>query len=238
MEVEEERTRLKVPSKDGEIVFVYPAKRGDIWRLEKQCNEDNTTLPVLSQQIDLFYDAEVTDPKNKYSREISELMREGQGYVLTGVLWIEEGMYAKDCTSVSEIESMNERELQEKLNGDTHNHVIFSKEGLIRFTPYENIIYREQKPNKFPENPGVIALSGKIALQEPEKLEQLAKQFQCKPGFLGLRKQEVNKPIQRFAVLGSYFDGFGLTFDGHYPYNLNGDCFAFGVEKSGRDICV
>ena len=231
MKVEIARTKLIIPIEGGNIVFAHPAVRGNICDLEKRLKAEDLLLPTVSQQIDLFYDVvqeQEGEEANNKAREVKSLFGSGIGYVRTIPFCGLDGFYAKDCISVRE--NLDEEGLQksltqwESINGV---RVKFSKDGRIRFTPYENVGYGEQKSKDFVKNGGVIVLVGRNV----RKVESVADYFSINPYFWRLKNPE--RPVRGYVALGSRWSGSRLSVNAgcHGDHEIG---FAFGVFGSAE----
>lgn len=215
----EGRTYLDVPHQKGILSFVSPEFGPDFYvNVASQINEARLTQPIMEQNASLVH-AAWQNPKEKYSAQVINLMKNNLLWGFNGLLWMpQEGVYIQDRPEIKAgTVIMNREDLVAKLE---------AKDPAVRFVPFgfktEYQTSRELEKNEF-----VKALAGEEGAQ---KLAEVADKYNGKPYVAAFTKDSIKEPTMRVARLDSDWglDGGRLSVGGGWVDYRFG--YAFGVH--------
>ena len=127
------------------------------------------------------------------------------------------------------IESLNVRDLEEKLKGGKEiNKIRFSEDAKVRFAPKGSYGRGYITSEEFAKDGFIIA---SFNLEGAEKLGEVSTKFKNKPYLYSLNIEKGKSPELRFSTFGMGLNGDGLGVSGSDLVDC-GDGFAFGVEIS------
>ena len=228
MKIEEGRTRLIVPWRQGNIVFIHPYVQGTISECGKQIQKQENLQPNSNQTASLVYDS-WQNPTGKYESQVIDILKESWMWEFTGNLYLKKGKG----------DYQNGVILWENLEFDDNGRIKADKQNLmkrleqndetVRFVPF-GFKTGELKFNEILTHPYMIARYGR---EGAEKIAKVAKDHY---------NENKNKPyIWSFKSADNNFimasalrkDNCRLNI---YGYN-NGDGYggyAWGVEKTSK----
>ena len=219
IQVREGRTYLDVPHLDSELTFVYPAKKGTYIELAEQLDEDNLQQLTMSQNASLIY-AAWQNPKEKYSKEIIDILRNSWLVCFNGILYDKEdkGAYIEDRPKIrGNRVYMEKSDLLKRLEANDPS---------VRFVPFGYKI-EKQSSKDLEKNPFVIALAGEEGAQ---KLAEVSANYKFKPYLYSF--DNVDRSAIRVASLDSCRClGNGMLYVGGFDWGDNDDGYAFGVFR-------
>ncbi len=203
-------TKLYVPHLDSEITFIHPAKEPDTYvNLAEQLKKDNLSQPTMSHNTSLIH-AAWQNPKEKYSKEIINILRDNWLRCFNGILYEpNEGAYIQDTPEIRNNRLiMNKLDLIKRLE---------SNDSSVRFVPFGYKIGELSSYKDLENHPLVIGLAGEEGAQ---KLAEASTNFKYRPYVWGF--DSVDEPLIRVASLGGVLGVYGNGWVGDLDY-------AFGV---------
>ena len=187
-------------------------------------------MPTMSELLRLVH-ASFENEECETAKHVIETLK---NYCLmgnTGVLYTRDGMYVQDNPDAQGKIFMEQKTLIGKLGSHVEKGVVFSDNGLVRFTPCEFKV-RILNHSELAKNSGVIALTG--SLENAEKLAQIsAHHYKSNPFFWALGK--VDPPKIRIAGLDSREFGRRLCVVANY-FEDPRRRYSFRVMDAGTQV--
>lgn len=186
-------------------------------------------MPTISELLRLVH----ASFKNEECETAKQVIETLKNYCLmgnTGVLYTSDGMFVQDNPDVQGRIFMEQKTLISKLGSHEENGVVFSDDGLVRFTPCEFKV-RILNHSELAKNSGVIALTG--SLENAEKTAEVSILYKSNPFFWALGK--VDSPEIRIAGLDSRRFGRSLCVVANYFVNKGGR-YSFGVTDADNPV--
>ncbi len=188
-------TYLDVSHLDRELTFIYPAKGpNNYFNVRERILESNLRTPTMSQNASLVYSA-WQNPKEKYSKEIIDILRNSWLWGFNGILYVpKEGAYIQDNPEVKDSKVvMNKSGLVKKLK---------SNDPTVRFVEFGSYKPGEQTSKELAENKFVQALASEEGAQ---KLAEVSTNYKFKPYVWSFNN--VDEEFTRVAALLSLWGG-------------------------------
>jgi len=187
-------------------------------------------MPTISELLRLVH-ASFEDEECETARQVIETLKNYWLMGNTGVLYTRDGMFVQDNPIAQGGIFMEQKTLMGKLGSHEEKGVVFSDDGLVRFTPCEFKV-RILNHSELAKNSGVIALTG--SLENAEKLAQVsAHHYKSNPFFWALGK--VDSPEIRIAGLDSRKFGRSLCVVANY-FGNRGSRYSFGVTDADTQM--
>ena len=230
---EQGRTYLEVPHLEGRIYFDSIARGPNTYfHVASQLPELDLEQPTMAQNASLV-DAAWQNPKEQYSKEIINTLRQSYLRCFNGILYSQkkEGAFIRDRPLIENEEIvMNASELESILSSREEDGVVYSEDGSVRFVPFGYKI-GEQKASELEKNPFVIALAGKEGAQ---KLARVSENYKFRPYVSSF--DEVDKDEVRVSSLYSDrgWDDGRLYVLGGYGFDDDRGVLTFGVSPLGE----
>jgi len=219
LKVEGGRTKLIVPHKDKELVFLHPKYGPNTYaNIGAEIERDGLARPTMAETASLVYGAFNSDD-NYYSKEIKKIMKDHLLFGFTGIFYVPgKGAYFQDNPETrDEKPFMDESELVRKLE---------SNDPTVRHVPF-GFKTGSQSPIELARNPFIIGLAGEDGAG---KLGEIADKHRVKP-YLG-SFESVDNPETRVSALVSYWH---IDHRLYISCNVRGDGkngYAFGVQET------
>ena len=220
MKVEVGVTRLYVPHEESEITFIHPPKGPDTYfAVREQLLESELNAPIMSQNASLVY-AAWQNPKERYSREIIDTLKNRLLWSYNGILYVpKEGAYIKAHPEVKNDKIvMNKSDLVKKLE-ENDSSVKFVSFGF----KIGELTARELAKNKF-----IRGLAGE---EGAEKLAEVSTNYKHHPFLFSFDK--LDEELIRVAALYSYWSDDRLNVVGGSRGDHT-DGYVLGVSALGE----
>ena len=227
------RIEMWVPHKGKEIAFTYPFVGPDTYlNVGRKILESIQEVPTGDYTASLLHAAFCNNSVREEPefKDVRSIISNRRLLVFNKNLWTQEGVYVIQNTKVKRsIESLNVRDLEEKLKGGKEiNKIRFSEDAKVRFAPKGSYGRGYITSEEFAKDGFIIA---SFNLEGAEKLGEVSAKFKNKPYLYSLNIEKGKSPELRFSTFGMGLNGDGLGVSGSDLVDC-GDGFAFGVEIS------